>query len=123
MIVYQCEDSLESIFTAIYNAYEEKRNHGDTLIQLNDDLQLFAEYVKVSADWDKAVKVMRTLERQFGQEDYSVLCHALAAEAEDKAQAVYQTVVDGLQRKVGKGHLFDNLTNSYVKYSYFKDLH
>lgn len=114
MIVYQCEDSLESIFTAIYNAYEEKRNHRDALIQLNDDLQLFAEYVKVDADWNKAAKVMRTLERQFGEENYMWLCYALASPAEDKAQAVYQTVVEGLQRKAAKGHLFDNLANSYV---------
>lgn len=114
MIVYQCEDSLESIFTAIYNAYEEKRNHRDTRIQLDDDLQLFAEYVKVNTDWNKAAKVMGTLERQFGEENYLWLCYALASPAEDKAQAVYQTVVDGLQRKAARGHLFDNLANSYV---------
>jgi len=114
MVVYQCEDSLESIFTAIYDAYREKRNHRDTEIRLNEELLLFAEYVKVSADWDKTMKVMNTLERQFGQEDYLWLCYALASPAEDKAQAVYQTVVDGLQRKVLRGHLFDNLANPYV---------
>ncbi len=114
MVVYQCEDSLESIFTAIYNAYEEKRNHSDTVISLNKELQLFAEYVEVRVDEEKAMKVIRTLERQFGEADYLWLCYALATEAEDKAQAVYRTVVDGLKRRVAKNHLFDNLACSYV---------
>lgn len=108
MIVYQCEDSLEGIFTAIYNAYEEKRNHKDTVISLTEELFLFAEYIRVQTDAEKAVKVMRTLERRFG-EDYIKICFALASEAEDKAQAVYQTVVRGLAGNVGRGHLFDNL--------------
>jgi len=114
MVVYQCEDSLESIFTAIYNAYEEKRDHNDTEICLDEELQLFAEYVKVRADEEKTIKVIRTLERQFGRDDYLWLCYALCSEGEDKAQAVYQTIVDGLHRKVSKGHLFDNLANFYV---------
>lgn len=114
MTVYQCEDSLEGIFTAIYTAYEEKRNHSDTIISLTDELFLFAEYVKVQPDKEKALKVMRTLKRQFGEKDYLWLCYALASEEDDKAQAVYHTVVDGLQRKAWCGHLFDNLANAEV---------
>ena len=109
MIVYQCEDSPEGIFTAIYNAYEEKRNHNDTVISLTDELFLFAAYIKVPTDAEKAVKVMRTLERRFGEEDYLKVCFALTSEEKDKAQAVYQTVVHGLAGNVGRGHLFDNL--------------
>lgn len=109
MIVYQCEDSLEGIFTAIYNAYEDKRNHEETVISLTDELFLFAEYIAVQTDTEKAVKVMRTLARKFGEEDYLWLCYALTASDTDKAHAVYRTVVDGLRRKVSQGHLFDNL--------------
>lgn len=114
MIVYRCEDTLEGIFTAIYNAYEEKRNHSDTLIRLDDELYLFAEYVDVHTDEEKAIKVMRTLERKFGEQNYMWLCYALAAAAQDKAQAVYQTVVEGLKRKVPRDHLFDGLAMEYV---------
>ena len=39
---------------------------------------------------------------------------ALASDQEDRAQAVYRTVVDGLGRKCPRGHLFDNLANDYV---------
>lgn len=114
MTVYRCEDSLEGIFTAVYNAYEDKREHSETTISLTDELFLFAEYVEVQTDREKAVKVMRTLERQFGEEDYLWLCYALASEETDKAQAVYQTIVKGLKGKVARNHLFDNLACNSV---------
>lgn len=109
MTVYQCEDSAEGIFTAIYNIYEEKRDHRDTMISLTEELFLFAEYVKVTPDREKALKVMRTLKRKFGEKDYEWLCLALASEDESKAQAVYQTVAGALRRGAGEGHLFDDM--------------
>lgn len=114
MTVYRCEDSLEGIFTAIYLAYEEKRDHEDTYLSLNDEPMLFAEDVQVLPDWEKTRKVMNTLNRRFGEKDYLFLCMALAAEDEEKAQAVYRTVVDGLKRRVRERHLFDNLADDFV---------
>lgn len=114
MVVYQCEDSLEGIFTAIYNAYEDRREHGDTRISLNGELFLFAEYVPVASDERKACKVMKTLRSRFGDEDYLKICFALASCDPEKAQAVYQTVVLGLSRRCAQGHLFDNLANDWV---------
>lgn len=114
MIVYQCEDSLEGIFTAIYNAYEEKRDHRDTAISLTEELFLFAEYVKVITDEEKARKVARTLRKRFGEADYQWLCLALASRDVAKAQAVYQTVVEGLRNAAVSGHLFDNLANDAI---------
>ena len=115
MVVYRCEDSLEGVFTAIYNAYEDKRNHEDTLISLTDELFLFAEYLEVIVDGEKVQKVIRTLRRQFGEEDYEWLCYALASEDSYKAQAVYRTVVEGLRGKAARGHLFDNLACDAVQ--------
>ncbi len=114
MIVYRCEDTLESVFTAIYRAYEEKRNHEDTLLSLTDDPILFAEDIPVAADEEKTRKVMRTLERRFGRDDCKRLTMALAAEDEGKAQAVYRTVVQGLRGQCRPGHLFDNLADEGV---------
>ena len=99
MIVYRCEDTLESVFTAIYQAYEEKRNHDDTFLSLTDDPLLFAEDIPVTADEEKTRKVMGTLERRFGREDCERLAMALASEDEGKAQAIYRTVVQGLRGK------------------------
>lgn len=114
MLVYRCEDSLESIFTAIYLSYEENRDAEDTHLALDDDPMLFAEDVRVQPDPARAVKVMRTLERRFGEEDYLTVCTALASTDIEKAQAVYRTVVKGLDERCARGHLFDNLTDRYV---------
>lgn len=114
MVVYRCEDTVESIFTAIYQAYEEKRNLDDTLLCLTDDPLLFSEDVTVKADEEKTRKVMNTLTRRFGWKDCLHLNMALAAEDGDKAQAVYRTVVHGLRRGCGRGHLFDNLADEYI---------
>lgn len=105
---------MESIFTAIYLAYEERRDHADTCICLTDDPVLFAEDVYVTPDQEKVNKVMRSLCRIFGEEDYLSLCMALASEDGEKAQAVYRTVVDGLSAGRGAGQLFDNLANDGV---------
>lgn len=114
MVVYRCEDTLESVFTAIYQAYEEKRNHEDTLLSLNDDPYFFAQDIVVRADETKTRKVMDTLRRRFGEEDSQRLCMALAAEDAEKAQAVYRTVVQGLRGRLRPGHLFDNLADRDV---------
>lgn len=114
MRVYQCQDCMEGIFTAIYNAYEDKSKPQDTRISLTDELLLFAEYVTVEINWDKAMKVTRTLKNRFGEENYSKICFALSAPDLEKAQAVYQTVARGLSCGVGRGHLIDNLADDAV---------
>jgi len=119
MIVYQCEDSLESIFTAVYLAYEHKRDHQDTRISLTDELLLFAEYIKVNADNAKAVKVIRTLKNKFGDDNYMTLCYALSSSSEEKAHAVYQVIVKGLKDGGPQGHLFDNLADDTIRQVFY----
>jgi probable DNA metabolism protein len=117
MYIYQCEDSLESIFTAIYNVYEDKRNVEETKLSLSDELMLFASYVTVKVDINKVSKVIRSLNRYFGEEDYLHLCYALASPSPNKAQAVYGTIAAGLDHlgvSTMKGHLFDNLANDAI---------
>lgn len=114
MYIYRCEDSLESIFTAIYNVYEDKYSKDEVLLALDDEPRLFAVSMAVIADREKYEKVMRTLKQRFGESDYRSLCLALASPDEEKAQAVYKTVVQGLTHNCGWGHLFDNLADEYV---------
>lgn len=114
MIVYRCEDTLESVFTAIYLAYEENRNLDDTILCLTEEPFFFAEDVVVKPDTEKTRKVMNTLTRRFGRADCQHLCMALASGDEGKAQAVYRTVVNGLRRGCRAGHLFDNLAEDSI---------
>lgn len=115
MLVYQCEDSLEGIFSAIYQAYEERQKPEDTYISVTEELFLFAEYKRTVTDPQKAVKVMRTLRRKFGEDDYYRICLALAANDGEKAQTVYRTVARGLEMKTERGHLLDGQADDQVR--------
>ena len=116
MYVYRCEDTLESILTAIYRVYEERRPKEDVLLALDEEPRLFAEEVIVEADPERSEKVARTLCRRFGMEDYERVCFALTAEDVGKAQAVYRTVVSGLTLREGAcyGQLFAGMGDAQV---------
>lgn len=114
MYIYRCEESMEGILTAIYNIYEDKRASEDTQIRLDDEYILFGEDVAVRTDRTKAEKVMRTLYRRFGVEDYDIICKALASWSPDKANAVYHSIRYGLSASVAPGRLFHHLADSHV---------
>ena len=114
MYIYRCEDSLESIFTAIYNVYEDKHSKAEVLLTLNDELRLFAVHTIVEPNRIKYEKVIRTIKQRFGEADYRSLCLVLASPDEEKAQAVYGTVAQGLACNCKWGHLFDNLADENV---------
>lgn len=114
MIIYRCQDTLEGIFTGIYNVYEDKVPRKDAVLALDAEPVLFSQDREVMPDEVKTRKVAGTLLRRFGEADYESICMALSAPDEDKAQAVYRTVVQGLDGRIPKGHLLDNLRDDEV---------
>ena len=50
MKIYHCEDSLEGIFTAIYNTYEDHSPVRDTMVTTIEENLLFSESVEVVPD-------------------------------------------------------------------------
>ena len=118
MKIYHCEDSLEGIFTAIYNTYEDHSPVRDTMVTTIEENLLFSESVEVVPDPEKTIKVIRTLKRRFGESDYETLCLALASPKPEKAQAVYRTIAKGLAEKCAAGHLMDALADTYVNQTF-----
>lgn len=114
MYVYRCEDSLESIFTAIYNVYENRHWGEEILLAVDDEPRLFAVEIAIEPNEEKCNKVIRTICSRFGEENYRSLCLALSSPDMEKAQAVYRTVAWGLASGCGWGHLFDNLADVHV---------
>jgi len=114
-IVIICEDSMEGIFTAIYEAYELKKDHRRICIQTknNQEYHLFASYSESITDRIKAEKVTNTIIREFGMDAFQGICQALATEEKDKADMVYHGIVTGFSMKNRKGFL-DNLANPYI---------
>lgn len=110
-----CEDSLEGIFTGIYDAYLKKRPHEQIHICVGGDenYRLFAVYENCESDEKKAASVARTVIREFGEEAYLSICRALASQEPDKGEAVYKTIVTGFRMK-NRRQLMGNLHNPFV---------
>ena len=110
-----CEDSEIGILTGVYEAYERKLNHDTTVLQVGEEenLRLFAEYIRIIPSQEKADKVIRTIRRRFGEETLRIILEALAATDNSKGQAVYQMIVYGLKGGY-KGQLIDCLSQESV---------
>lgn len=110
-----CEDSLEGIFTAIYDAYALKEGHEHIHVQVGeeDNYRLFASYLYSQPDSVKTNKVIRTLRNRLGEEVFLTICRAAASFYPDKGEAVYRTVVEGITAGSGR-RTMDNLRNPYV---------
>lgn len=104
MYIFQCEDSIDGIFTGVYDAWAS--HYGHKHIQLSSDnsgnLMLFSEYIPVIPDSDKSRKVSRTLITRLGTDFYETICKCAMADSHcrkltmDKANAIYQTIVMAL---------------------------
>lgn len=94
--VLQCEDSIEGIFSAVYAAWELKYGHQNTWIQVNgykeNTIELFADYIPLKPDAQKAQKVLDTIRRRCSDMVYEGLFKAACADASDKGNAVYRYI-------------------------------
>lgn len=110
-----CEDSLEGIFTGIYEAYALREGHEHVHIQIGEEenFRLFAVYLHIMPDPVKTEKVVQTLRSRLGEHVYHTLCRAAASCYPDKGEAVYRTVVDGLTAGSGR-RVLGNFKNPYV---------
>ncbi len=132
-----CEDSLEGIFTAVYDAYALREGHEHLHVQVGEEenYRLFAEYLYSRPDLGKNDKVVRTLKSRLGEEVYGTICRAAASYDKTKGDAVYHTIVDGITGQCNNGvsdagekstvkrsarsggngrHTMENLRNPYV---------
>ena len=102
MYIFICEDSIDGIFSGVYDAWASRYGHTNISLttKFPDNYSLFCEYITVETDYEKSVKVARTLQHRMGEETYSELCQAACAleytdrkKMLDKADAIYKTIV------------------------------
>ena len=103
MHIFYCEDSIDGIFTGVYDAWASRYGHADAALttQKPDNYSLFHEYIHVETDSEKSAKVARTLQTRMGTETYEEICQAASAletpskrkNTRNKADAIYKTIV------------------------------
>lgn len=103
-VIFQCEDSTDGIFTAVYDAWDSHVGHRNVKLEAGggNDPELFSEYRKVVTDSGKAEKVARTLRHRLSEEAYEHIYNATLAKDADKAVHIYRTIVLGLTVKDGR---------------------
>lgn len=114
--IYLCEDSLEGIFTAVYNAYEDRHGHENNKIQIPGDMfcqELFATYISVATDYEKAQKVARTIQNKVSGAVFDFLQKTAVSYQVEKADAIYRVII--LALKMGN-RVLDHLTEPNVQY-------
>ncbi len=123
MYIFICEDSIDGIFTGVYDAWASRYGHANVSLttQAPDNYSLFHEYIYIETDLEKSAKVARTLRNRMNAESYQELCQAaLASEsfsnrkhAIDKADALYKTIVLALSLP-DSSKVFNYLGEPYV---------
>lgn len=118
--VFVCEDCIEGILNGVYEAYafkKEQKIESHDLLHLAtknpDTYRLFTEYLPLETNAENASKVIGTIRKRLGEETYYQLCLAMASCFEEKADAVYHTIVLGLQ--MNDRQIFDRLGEDCVQ--------
>lgn len=98
--VYQCEDTLEGIFTAIYEAGISRYGHDSIRVQaqtaeLNENLTLFSEYIFIETDPQKVEKVLHSIRSKISRKVCEEVLRAACSAEADKADVIYHFIVYG----------------------------
>lgn len=115
--IYQCEDSVEGIFTAVYVAWAARYGHEYTKLEVISadqisNLELFSEYIKVEKDSVLADKVAESIRKKISPQAYQMVVRAALSDDFRKANSIYHFLVRGfaMGRKV-----VDHLSDQYVQ--------
>lgn len=116
-LVLRCEDSLEGIFTSIYDAFVYKNKmrapytDNITIAVGEGCMSLFSKEIPVEASADKVAKTVRTIQTRLGYSVYDTLFSALCHFDEDRASVVLGYLVRAFSQG---GNILDHLSDSYV---------
>lgn len=117
-LILRCEDTLDGVFTAIYDAFVYKNQmetpYTDSIsIEMGEgnNYNLFYREIVIETDEKKAGKTVETIQKRLGYSIYHTLLHALCHADEDRASAVLGYLVRGFKEGT---QIREQLTDPYV---------
>lgn len=113
--IFLCENSIEGIFTGVYNIWESRYPKDSIKLSCEQEgnYELFSEYINVNTDMIKADKVARTIEQRFGELNYTNIYQAACSYEKDKANAIFRTIQYGLTSKTPR-RLMEHLKDDNI---------
>jgi probable DNA metabolism protein len=115
--IYLCDDSIDGIFTAIYQAWSSRYGHSNIKIEEKcegskySNIELFAEYLAVDTDYSLSSKVASSIKNKISQEAYEMACSVALSDYCGKADLIYRFLILGFS--VGSG-ITQHLSNEVV---------
>lgn len=102
MVIFLCEDSVDGIFSGVYDAWASRLGHGNVALRVWGELnyELFAQYQEVPCDGEKAAKVARSIRKKMGQDAYETIYQAALSADPGRADCIYRVVVRGMSTGV-----------------------
>lgn len=129
LYIFICENSIDGIFTAIYEAWASHLGHKNIKIVPYEPInyELFSEYIHVDTELEKSTKVSNTIKHKCGLDVWTSICTAaMAFEAPasnithtnnisylNKADAIYRVLLLGFSMN-NPSSIMDCLANPYV---------
>lgn len=98
--IYQCEDTMDGILTAVFEAGISGYGHRYIRIEPQrpdtvTDRELFAEYIPVATEKIKAENVLLTVRQRISTEAYEYVLRVLASDSPERGTVIYQFVTYG----------------------------
>lgn len=93
--IYLCSDTITGIFSAVYDAWKEKKSEENCGIAVGGLLEqeLFCEYSEVRETQEKAQAVEALIKKHLGRKAYWDIYHAALSEAPEKGTAILGTML------------------------------
>ncbi|MBO6015705.1 MAG: TIGR03915 family putative DNA repair protein [Lachnospiraceae bacterium] len=97
MTIYTCRQDLTDMMTCIYDAWASRRGHANVRLMCEPVFQqdLFCEYIHVSADEEKARKVLRSIKNKISPAACMQIMYAALSWEEDALDAIYRFLIVG----------------------------
>lgn len=120
--IFLCENSIDGIFTAIYQAWSSGFGHANIKIEEKSEnnnytnIELFSDYTQVHTDYDKAIKVSRSIKNKISDEAYEMICRVALSNYQGKGDLIYRFLILGFH--VGASivnHLSNEIVNKVFK--------
>ena len=114
--VFICEDSMEGIFSGIYEAWKNREREGASGIAIGPCIEpeLFCEYEETPEDHRKARAVEQMIIRNLGREVYRTIYYASLADDREKGNAILGTILSARKLKDPK-RIMEQLGNVSVE--------
>lgn len=99
--IFQCENSIDGIFTAIYQAWSSGYGHANIKIEEQCEennyanIELFSEYLSVETNPEQALAVSRSIKSKISQEAYEMVCRVALSDYQGKGDLIYRFLILG----------------------------